>query len=200
VSFSNFRFTEPSLEGDWYALYTRHQHEKTVAWLLSAKGFEIFLPLYTALRRSPQRVRQVTLPLFPSYVFLRGGLDRWLQIVTTPGVCTIVGSGSGPAAVPAAEIEAIRQVLDGATSVEPHPFLKCGDRVRVTSGPLAGLEGILVRKRNLFRLVISIEMLGRSAAVEVDAAAIESLGSRNPAPQTRASAHTASFQHAATVF
>lgn len=180
MSFSNL-YTAPSAEDNWYALYTRHQHEKSVAWMLTNKGFEVFLPLYTSVRRWQHRVTTVSLPLFPSYVFLRGGLDRWLQIVTTPGIHAVVGSTSGPAVVEREEIEAVRLMIEGAPSVEPCPFLKSGDRVRVKSGPLAGLEGILVRKRNIFRFVISVEMLGKSASVEIDSTAVESIGPRTVA-------------------
>ncbi len=159
--------------GSWYALYTRHQHEKAVAQILSNKGFEIFLPLYTVAHRWQDRTKQLLLPLFPCYVFLRGELDRRLQILTTPGVHTIVGWAGRPAVIPEVEIDAVRRMVESSLRVEPHPFLKCGDWVRVRSGPLQGLEGILVRKKNLLRLVLSVEVLGRSAAVEVDVCMVE---------------------------
>jgi len=178
-----------SADHNWYALYTRHQHEKNVASLLSSKGFDVFLPLYPSVRRWQDRMAKVLLPLFPSYVFVHGGLDRWLQIVATPGLCTVVGFASGPAAIPADEIEAVRRLIERSTSVEPHPFMKCGDRVRVKSGPLAGLEGILVRRRNAFRLVISVEMLGRSASVEIDALGVDRIGARDVPATTRAHAN-----------
>jgi transcription antitermination factor NusG len=164
---------------NWYALYTRHQHEKTVASLLSSKDFEVFLPLYTSVRRRQDRMATLLLPLFPGYIFVHTGLDRWLQIVTTPGVCTVVGFATGPAAIPVEEIDAVRRLIKNAVSVEPHPFMKCGDHVRVRSGPLAGLEGILVRKRNAFRLVISVELLGRAASVDIDALELESVKPSN---------------------
>jgi transcription antitermination factor NusG len=159
--------------GSWYALHTRHQHEKAVAQILSNKGFEMFLPLYTVAHRWQDRTKQLLLPLFPCYVFIQVGLDRRLQILTTPGVYTIVGWAGRPAVIPQAEIDAVRRVIESFLRVEPHPFLKCGDWVRVKSGPLQGLEGILIRKKNLFRLVLSIELLGRSAAVEVDVWMVE---------------------------
>jgi len=168
---------DPGVACHWYALYTRHQHEKAVARILSNKGHDVFLPLYGAAHRWQDRTRQLSLPLFPCYVFLRGGLDRQLQILTTPGVYTIVGWAGRPAVIPQAEIDAVRQLVESFLRVEPHPFLKCGDRVRVKSGSLQGLEGILVRKKNVFRLVISVEMLGRSAAVEVDRSCLERVSS-----------------------
>jgi transcription antitermination factor NusG len=161
----------------WYALYTRHQHEKTIAGILSNKGHEVFLPLYGAAHRWKDRTKQLWLPLFPCYVFIKGGLDHLLDIVSTPGVYTIVSWASRPAIIPQVEIEAVRALIANCSRVEPHPFLKCGDRVRVTCGPLQGLEGILVRKKNLFRLVISLEMLGRSAAVDIDTSRLERLDS-----------------------
>jgi transcription antitermination factor NusG len=164
-------------QAQWHALYTRHQHEKTVAHVLSCKGFEVFLPLYWTVHRWKDRDKQLWLPLFPCYVFLHGGLWRQLDLLSTPGVHFVVPSGVGPAAIPRAEIDAIRQMIDGGTRVEPHPFLKVGDRVRVKAGPLTGVEGFLVRKKNRFRLVVSVELLGRSAAAEVDASIVERLTS-----------------------
>jgi transcription antitermination factor NusG len=157
----------------WHALYTRHQHEKPIARMLSSKGHEVFLPLYAVARRWQDRSKRLCLPLFPCYVFIRGGLDRQLQILSTPGVFTVVGWAGHPAAIPEDQIEGLRQMAEGSTRVEPHPYLVCGDRVRVRSGTLQGLEGILVRKKNVTRLVVSLEMLGRSAAVEIEASCLE---------------------------
>jgi transcription antitermination factor NusG len=167
---------EPS---DWWALYTRHQHEKTVAEMLSAKGFEVFLPLYESIRRWKDRSKKLTLPLFPCYVFVRGGLDRRLQVVTTPGVHMILFHGENVAMIPGVEIEAIRKVIEGPYRVEPHPFLKCGERVRVTRGSLQGVEGVLVRKKNLYRLVLSVDMMAKSVAVEIDATDVEPAPARS---------------------
>jgi transcription antitermination factor NusG len=163
-----------SEDSAWWALYTRHQHEKTVAEILSAKGFEVFLPLYESMRRWKDRTKQLSLPLFPGYVFVRGELDRRLQIITTPGVHMILSRGDKLAIIPEAEIQAIRMAVEGPNKVEPHPFLECGQRVRVKQGPLEGVEGILVRKKNLYRLVLSVDMLAQSTAVEIDAADVES--------------------------
>jgi transcription antitermination factor NusG len=160
-------------ETSWWALYTRHQHEKTVAEMLSAKGFEVFLPLYESLRRWKDRSKMLTMPLFPCYVFVRGGLNRRLQIMTTPGIHMILFHGEQVAIIPEAEIQAIRKVIEGPFHIEPHPFLKCGDRVRVTRGSLEGVEGILVRKKNIYRLVLSVDMMAQSVAVEIDAAEVE---------------------------
>lgn len=164
----------------WYALYTRHQHEKTVVHLLASKGFETFLPLQTVTRRWKDRTKVLSLPLFPCYVFLRGELHRWVQIENTPGLFSLVRSAGRPAAISEAEIEALRRV-EALRALEPHPYLQYGDRVRVVSGPLEGIEGILVRKKNQLRLVLSVELLEKSAAVEVDASAVERIVTRNAA-------------------
>jgi transcription antitermination factor NusG len=162
----------------WYALYTRHQHEKTVHQILTSKGFESLLPLYQTAHRWKDRTKVLSLPLFPCYVFVKGGLERRLDIMTTPGVHALVSSAGQPAAIPPHEIDAIRRAVESGLHVEPHPLLRCGDWVRVKAGPLAGVEGILVRKKNLYRLVLSVQILGKAAGVEVDAFLVERLSSK----------------------
>ena len=162
--------------GNWYALFTRHQHEKSVAFALSNKSHKVYLPLYRSVRRWRDRVKQIWLPLFPCYVFIREGMDRHLQIVTTPGIISIVGWGGRPAIVPQAQLDAVRQIVESRFHVETHPYLQCGDRVRVKTGPLMGVEGILTRQKGTVRLVVSMEMLGRSAAVEIDVLNVERVG------------------------
>jgi len=157
----------------WWAVYTLHQHEKVVADMLATKGFEVFLPLYESTRRWKDRRMVLSLPLFPCYLFVRGGLDRKLQVVTTPGIHMILYRGNQVAIIPDREIEAIQRAVDGPCSVEPYPFLKCGTRVRVIRGALEGVEGILIRKKNLFRLILSVDMLAQSVSVEVHASDVE---------------------------
>ena len=129
--------------------------------------------LYKARHRWKDRIKEVHVPLFPGYLFVREGLKRWLAILTTPGVSSIVSCGDQPAAIPFSEIEGVKRVVESTLRVEPHPFLKSGDWVRVKYGPIAGVEGILLRKKNVARLVLSVEMLGKSAAVEGDATDVE---------------------------
>ena len=160
-------------EPAWWALYTRHQHEKVIAEMLEAKGVEVFLPLYESIRRWKDRSKVLTLPLFPCYVFVRGSAAQKLQVVSTPGVHMILTHGERLATVPEAEIEAIRKTIVGAYRAEPHPFLKIGERVRVTRGTLQGVEGILLRKKNVFRLILSVNMLAQSVAVEIGASDVE---------------------------
>jgi len=157
----------------WHALYTRHQHEKVVSDSLAGKGFEVYLPQYRSIHQWKDRQKELSLPLFPNYVFIHGGLDRMLNIVSTPGVHAVVSWGGRAAEIPSDEIETIRRVVEGPLRVEPHPFLKCGDRVRVKSGPLAGIEGILVRKARGLRLVLTVEILSKSAAVEIEASLVD---------------------------
>jgi transcription antitermination factor NusG len=170
----------------WWAIYTRHQHEKVVADMLMAKGVEVFLPLYESIRRWKDRSKVLSLPLFPCYVFVRGAVNQRLQVVSTPGVHMILTHGERIATVPDDEIESIRRTVDGTFRVEPHPFLKVGERVRVMRGSLEGVEGILVRKKNVYRLVLSVHMLAQSVAVEIDACDVEPV-----APQVLADPHPA---------
>jgi transcription antitermination factor NusG len=174
----------PSAPGtrNWHALFTRYQHEKAVASALSNKNHEVYLPLFHSVRQWQDRAKRLFLPLFPGYVFIRGGMDRQLQILTTPGIIRIVGWGGRPAIVPQNQLDAVRQIIESNLYVESHPFLQSGDRVRVKTGPLKGLEGILARKKREARLVVSMEMLGRSAAVEIEVLNVERIGAF-PAPK-----------------
>ncbi len=167
---------ESCAERYWHALYTRHQHEKRVAETLSRKGYDVFLPLYSAMHRWRDRSKRLRLPLFPSYVFIRGRLDRELEILGTPGIIHIVGWSGRPAIVPEEQIDAVRRIVEGPFPADPFPFLQNGERVRVKAGPLFGIEGILIRKKGVSRFVVSMEMLGRSAAVEIDLSSIERIG------------------------
>src|ERR1700684_766898 len=108
-------------ESPWYALYTRHQHEKMVDQILTNKGFNTFLPLYATTHNWKDRTKALSLPLFPCYIFLKGGIERRLQILTTPGIYGLVSSAGQPAASPDIEIEAIRRVIESGTRVEAHP-------------------------------------------------------------------------------
>jgi len=179
--------TDINICGDssWWAVYTRHQHEKAVAEMLSSKGFDVFLPLYDSVRRWKDRKKVLSLPLFPCYVFVQGGMTRKLQVVSTPGIHMILYRGEHVAQIPDTEIQAIRAAVEGHFRIEPHPFLKCGDRVRVIRGSLDGVEGILTRKKNSIRLVLSVEMLAQSVAVEVNVSDVEPI---NPPRFTPASA------------
>jgi transcription antitermination factor NusG len=168
----------------WFAVHTRHQHEQRVAKTLSGKGFSVFLPTYKAVHRWTDRNKSVTLPLFPGYLFFANEIERQIHILSTPGVHAIIRTGSVPAEIPNDEIIAIRRMVDSPLRVKPHPFISAGDRVKIKAGPLTGLEGIVTRKRDTLRLVLSIEILGQSAAVEIDGCVVERLGPlRQAVPQ-----------------
>jgi transcription antitermination factor NusG len=173
------------LDSGWYAVHTRYQHEKNVARALAGKQFEVFLPLYAAIHRWKDRDKQLSLPLFPCYVFLRSPLERWQPVLATPGVHSVLGFGGKRSMIPSSEIEAVRRMVESPLKAQPHPFLKCGDRVRLRAGPLQGLEGILSRKKNLWKLLVSVEMLQRSVAVEVDASMVERVWVSKPEFATR---------------
>lgn len=157
----------------WFALYTRHQHEKSASKVLAERGVEVFLPLYKVAHRWKDRVKELSLPLFPNYVFVFTLPDQRGTILSSPGVYDFVRLGGLPAPIPTEEIEAVQRVVERGLHAEPHPFLKSGDRIRVKSGPLEGLEGVLVRKKSFYRLVLSVELLARSIAVEVEVADVE---------------------------
>jgi len=172
---NNLMGKDGNAQPSWFALYTRHKHEKVVARALEGKGLETFLPLYATTRRWQDRTKVISLPLFPCYVFLRGGVDRRLDILTTPGVHSIVSTAGQPAAIPSDVMDGVRRTAESGARVDPHPFLKHGESVRIKSGVLAGVKGILVRKKNVLRLVVSVEILGKAVAVEVDADLVEKL-------------------------
>lgn len=166
---------QSAAEPHWYAIYTCARHEKSVSQQLERKCVEHFLPLYEAVHRWKDRRVRVQLPLFPGYLFVRIAPCQRLKVLEVPSVVRMVGFNGVPAALAEEEILSLRSGLAGDLRIEPHPYLKVGRRVRVVRGPLAGREGILVRKKDCLRLVISIDLIMRSMAVEVDAADVEPL-------------------------
>jgi transcription antitermination factor NusG len=163
------------VEPRWYAAYTCANHEKPVAAELDARGVEHFVPLYSSLRRWKDRSVRLDLPLFPGYVFVRLPLIERLRVLQIPSVVRLVGFGGMPAALPEEQVEILRAGLAERLHAEPHPFLTVGRRMRIVSGPLAGLEGVLRRKKSNFRFVLSIELIRRSLSVEVNAAEVQPL-------------------------
>jgi transcription termination/antitermination protein NusG len=156
----------------WYAAYTTPRHEKKVAAHLDARGVEHFLPLFSTAKRWRDGSRvTVKEPLFPNYVFVRMALRQRAQVLALPGVLWMVGARA-PEALPDNEIEILRAALPGRRC-EPHPFLAVGNKVRVRRGPLRGALGVVARVKNELRLVITIDLLMRSVAVEVDAGDLE---------------------------
>ena len=152
----------------WYGIRTRSNHENVAAIVLKGKGYDPYLPVYRAHWRRFERAIESERALFPGYVFCRFDAKKRLPILMTTGVVSIVGFGGAPAAIPDDEIEAIRAALRSGLRSEPCPYLHEGQRVRVTHGSLEGMEGILLKKKNKTRMVISVSMLQRSISVEID--------------------------------
>ena len=152
----------------WYALHVRRQYEKVVGRNLEAKGLEQFVPLYRSRRRWSDRVKEVEFPLFPGYVFCRFHLKDRIPVLAVPGITSIVGIGLTPRHVEESEINALRTVVRAGLPCTPWPFLKVGQRVELVRGPMRGLEGIVLDLKNSYRLILSIDLLMRSVAVEVD--------------------------------
>jgi transcription antitermination factor NusG len=152
----------------WFALRVRSRAEQVVAASLHSKGYEEFLPMYRVRNRWSDRLRDVDLPLFPGYVFCRFDPARRLPIITTPSVVSVVGLGKIPQPVETAEIEAIQALVKSGLAALPWPYLRAGAAVRIERGALEGLDGILTAVKNEYRVVLSITLLHRSVAVEID--------------------------------
>ena len=164
----------------WFAVYTTCRHEKRVASHFEHRSIEHYLPLYRSQRRWKDGSK-VTLdqPLFPGYVFVRIGREQRVPVLEVPGVLWVVGkSASQPTALPEFEIETLRSALD-PLRVEPYPLLAAGQRVRIRSGALSGIEGIVVRQKNSFRVVITLQLILQSIAVEVNADDLEPIDSHS---------------------
>jgi len=166
----------------WYAVYTRSHHEKRIKQQLDGKSLESFLPLYEAVHRWQDRRVLVSLPLFPGYLFVRISLpEHRLLVAVVPGVVKLVGRPGCPTPIEDHEIEALRICSVQGQSMMPHPYLTVGRRVRVSNGPLADMEGILVRRKGKSRLILSVKLIARAVAVEVDAGDVVAVGQdRNP--------------------
>jgi transcription antitermination factor NusG len=171
----------------WFALQVRTRNEGGVAEQLSGRGYERFLPLYKVRKRWSDRIKEADAPLFPGYLFCRFNPQDRLPILKTPGVMQIVGFKNGPIAVDESEIKALQTIVAAGAPHQPWPYLTAGDRVRIESGPLLGLEGILTEVRRSHRLVLSVTLLQRSVAVEIDSALVTAISlprSRQPQQST----------------
>ena len=157
----------------WYALYTCARHERRVAEQIERRQVSCFLPSYRCVRRWKDRNKELELALFPGYVFVHMSLSNKLKVLQVPGVVRLVSFHGKPAPLPAAEIEALRDRLSGSAKFEPHPYLRAGRKVRVHSGPFQGLEGVIVRRKDRYRLIFSIDLIQRSLAIELDEADLE---------------------------
>ncbi len=165
----------PGPEGklNWYALYTCPRHEKCVAHQIEERSIACFLPLYRSVRRWKDRRKELELALFPGYVFVRLAPQDRFRVLQLPSAVRLVSFNGQPAVLPEAEIEGLRERLTRGSGMEPHPYLRVGRRVRVCGGPMQGLEGIIVRRKDRCRLVFSLDLIMRSVAVEVDESDVE---------------------------
>jgi transcription antitermination factor NusG len=152
----------------WFALSVTPRHEKIVSQMLYNKGFETFLPLYTRRHQYARRVRRFELPLFPGYLFCRLDSATRLPILTTPGVLRMLGTGRVPIPVEDGEIVSLQKASKAGAPMLPYPYWQSGQTGRITAGPLAGIEGIVVTEKNSVRLVLSVSLLQRSVLLEVD--------------------------------
>jgi len=160
-------------ERKWYALYTLSNHEKRVEEHLQMKDVEVFLPVTTVLRRWKNRTTaKLKIPLFPGYVFTHISPSERIRVLEAPSVLWIVGTGKEALPLPDHEIEILRTSLH-LRQVDPYPYLRVGERTRIRSGPLAGLEGVVVRKDDRLRVVLSIDLIRQSIAVHVEADELE---------------------------
>jgi transcription antitermination factor NusG len=165
----------PDATPQWYAVCTRSNHEKCAATQLELRSIEYFLPLYESVRQWKDRRKRLEFPLFPGYLFARIALQNRVAILQVPGVACLVGFAGRPAPVREEEFAKIRLFLQQGLRAEPHPYLRVGRRVQVRSGPLQGMTGIILRRKNSCRLVISLELIQRAMAVDIDSGDVEGL-------------------------
>jgi transcription antitermination factor NusG len=157
-----------SFDGSWFALQIKARHERATALMLRHKGYEEFLPLCKVKRRWSDRIKEIQVPLFPGYLFCQFNPHVGAPIITTPGVIRIVGVGKTPVAVSDEEISAVQRLVKSGLNTQPWPYLRVGQTVRIESGPLEDLEGIVLVIKNHHRLIVSVSLLQRSVAVEID--------------------------------
>ncbi len=160
----------------WYCVYTRSRHEEAVYQRLTDKKMNAFFPKLEVWSRRKDRRKKIQKALFAGYLFVNENLTHsiWLEIIKTPGVVKILGNETGPMPVPDIQIESIKKILNGKSAVSPFPYLKEGQQVRIVDGPLKGCEGYLLKiKEGREKLIISIDLLKRSVAVEIEGASIE---------------------------
>jgi transcriptional antiterminator NusG len=154
----------------WFALQVRSRHENVVSAHLSVRGYEWLLPMYKCRRRWSDRIKEFDLPLFPGYIFCNFNPQDRLPILTTPGVSSVVGIAKMPVAIDDSEIEALQSLVRSGVNTQPCPFLQVGQRIRIEHGALVGIEGILLGFKGRHRIVLSVTLLQRSVAAEIDSA------------------------------
>jgi transcription antitermination factor NusG len=151
----------------WFAVYVKYRHEKTTTLALKSKGYESFLPTYVKVHKGSKKFE---LPLFPGYVFCRLETSNALPVLTIPGVFSIIGKGRDPEPISEVDIESIKRMVDSGLTLCPWPYVFRGQELRITSGPLRGIRGVVVDASNEKWLVVSVHLLQRSVAVKVERA------------------------------
>jgi transcription antitermination factor NusG len=180
--------SQDSVDLPWFALQVRARHEAGVAQFLESKGYTWFLPSYKCRKRLCDRVKIADAPLFPGYLFCRFDPQKRLPVLTTPGVLQVVGYNRVPVPIDESEISALQMLVQSGLPNQPWPFVRIGDRVQIEAGPLRGVEGILVAVKAGYRLILSVSLLQRSVAVQIDSAFVRSLGSAEAADLNRTAA------------
>jgi len=170
--------TEPNADR-WYALQLRTRCESSTEALLSGKGYQTFLPTRKSAKRGTVRPKETQSPLFPGYLFCRFNVCNRLPVLITPGVINVVGSGRIPIPVEDSEIEAIQGMVSTGMDLGPWPYLEVGQLVRIEDGALSGIEGVLTSFRGTRRIVVSISLLRRSVALEIDRSVVSSVQPRH---------------------
>ncbi|MBE0660067.1 MAG: UpxY family transcription antiterminator [Bryobacteraceae bacterium] len=161
---------------EWFAVRVRSNQERMVSLYLREIGYEEYSPSFKVERQWSDRIKLIDQPLFPGYVFCKLDLTDRLPIMKAPGVVGLVGVGRSPVPVPAVEVERVRRMVSSGLLVTPWPYLKVGQQVLIERGPLAGLEGILERVKNKLRIVVSVTLLQRAVAAEIDRAWVRPVG------------------------
>jgi transcription antitermination factor NusG len=160
------------LSPQWYVAYTLPRHEKSIADRMVDQDIETYLPLYSLARTWNRRRVEVELPLFPSYVFVKMVISKKIRVLTHPGVIRLIGVNGNAVAIPDGEIEKLRSSL-ATWKAEPYPFLAAGRQVKIRSGPFAGMQGRILRRKGRMRLIVSLELIQRAILLELDAAEAE---------------------------
>jgi transcription antitermination factor NusG len=176
---------------EWYAVYTMSRHEKRVAAHCERIAIEQFLPLYTWRRSWKNRTTiDLQMPLFPNYIFVQLLPEDHGPLMRLPGVLSTVGNAAGPVAIQESEMELLRRVIE-CRAIEPHPYITAGDKVRVKAGPLEGIVGVVLRKANGLRLIVTLDLIGKSVALDVERSALELVAPTNTDLSAEGSAGTA---------
>jgi transcription antitermination factor NusG len=176
---------------EWYAVYTMSRHEKRVAAHCERIAIEHFLPLYTWRRSWKNRTTvDLQMPLFPNYIFVQLSPDDHGPLMRLPGVLSTVGNAAGPVAIQDSEMEMLRRIMD-CKAIEPHAYITAGDKVRVKEGPLQGIVGVVLRKANGLRFIVTLDLIGKSVALDIESSALEVIASANTELSAKQSAGAA---------